>query len=70
MYIYMSIKNINKMKIIVILIIITLGNVILIPPKVSVNYPDKNQWKMSKKDYLNIKLDIEKEVLIIFIKFS
>ena len=58
------------MKIIIFILIITLGNVILIPPKVSVNYPDKNQWKMSKKDYLNIKLDIEKEVHIILLQFS
>lgn len=43
-----------------------------IPPKISVNYPDKNQWKMSKHDYLNIKLEIEKEVknMIFFIKNS
>lgn len=41
-----------------------------IPPKISVNYPDKNQWKMSKHDYLNIKLEIEKEVknMIFYIK--
>ncbi len=58
------------MKIIIFILIITLGNVILIPPKVSVNYPDKNQWKMSKRDYLNIKLDIEKEVHIILLQFS
>ena len=57
------------MKIIIFILIITLGNVILIPPKVSVNYPDKNQWKMSKRDYLNIKLDIEKEVHIILLQF-
>lgn len=31
-------------------------------PVVTVNYPDKHQWKMSKHDYLNIKLDIEREV--------
>ena len=58
------------MKIIIFILIITLGNVILIPPKVSVNYPDKNQWKMSKRNYLNIKLDIEKEVHIILLQFS
>lgn len=58
------------MKIIIFILIITLGNVILIPPKVSVNYPDKNQWKMSKRDYLNIKLDIEKDVHIILLQFS
>ena len=58
------------MKIIIFILTITLGNVILIPPKVSVNYPDKNQWKMSKRDYLNIKLDIEKEVHIILLQFS
>ena len=58
------------MKIIIFILIITLGNVILIPPKVSVNYPDKNQWKMSKRDYLNIKLDIEKQVHIILLQFS
>ena len=58
------------MKIIIFILIITLGNVILIPPKVSVNYPDKNQWKMSKRDYLNIRLDIEKEVHIILLQFS
>ena len=58
------------MKIIIFILIITLGNVVLIPPKVSVNYPDKNQWKMSKRDYLNIKLDIEKEVHIILLQFS
>ena len=57
------------MKIIIFILIITLGNVILIPPKVSVNYPDKNQWKMSKRDYLNIKLDIEKDVHIILLQF-
>lgn len=58
------------MKIIIIILIITLSNVFLIPPKISVNYPDKNQWKMSKRDYLNIKLDIEKEVLLLLILFS
>jgi hypothetical protein len=31
-------------------------------PMVNVNYPEKRQWKMSKQDYLKIKLDIEKEV--------
>ena len=51
-------KNIN----ILIFFFVFLQFIKTIPPKISVNYPDKNQWKMSKNDYLNIKLDIEKEV--------
>jgi hypothetical protein len=36
-------------------------------PMVNVNYPEKRQWKMSKQDYLKIKLDIEKEVSYVYI---
>ena len=36
-------------------------------PVVKVNYPNKRQWKMSKHDYLNIKLDIERDVFYFFI---
>ena len=53
------------MKIIIFILIITLGNVILIPPKVSVNYTEKEKEKELEK-----KLDIEKEVHIILLQFS
>ena len=36
-------------------------------PMVNVNYPEKRQWKISKQDYLKIKLDIEKEVSYVYI---
>ena len=32
------------------------------PPQVSVNYVPKKQWKLSKHDLADIKLDIEREV--------
>jgi hypothetical protein len=34
------------------------------PPSVSVNYIPKKQWKMSKLDLADIKIDIEREVKI------
>ncbi len=34
-------------------------------PTVSVNYVPKKQWKMSKIDLADIKLDIEREVKIL-----
>jgi hypothetical protein len=36
-------------------------------PSVSVNYLPKKQWKLSKHDMADIKLDIEREVINIFI---
>ena len=33
------------------------------PPTVSVNYTPKKQWKLSKHDLADIKLDIEAEVI-------
>ncbi len=32
------------------------------PPEVNVNYKPKKQWKISKHDLADIKLDIEREV--------
>ena len=34
------------------------------PPTVSVNYLPKKQWKLSKHDVADIKLDIEREVIL------
>lgn len=34
------------------------------PPSISVNYIPKKQWKLSKHDLADIKLDIEREVNI------
>jgi hypothetical protein len=34
------------------------------PPEVNVNYIPKKQWRMSKHDLADIKLDIEREVMI------
>jgi len=33
------------------------------PPTISVNYQPKKQWKLSKHDLADIKLDIESEVI-------
>jgi len=51
------------MKIIILLSLISVFNVIESEtPTVSVNYLPKKQWKLSKHDIADIKLDIEREV--------
>ncbi len=40
------------------------------PPSVSVNYIPKKQWKMSKLDLADIKIDIEREVKYIRLIFT
>jgi hypothetical protein len=42
------------------IILITCGDV----PSIAVNYLPKKQWKLSKHDLADIKLDIEREVII------
>ena len=44
------------------LYIVFLLNFLYCQPTVSVNYVPKKQWKMSKLDLADIKLDIEREV--------
>lgn len=43
----------------------TLLLIIYSQPEVNVNYKPKKQWKVSKHDLADIKLDIEREVEII-----
>jgi len=60
------------MKIIFLLLIsfLSLCFVINPPPTVSVNYTPKKQWKLSKHDLADIKLDIESEVYLITIQIQ
>jgi hypothetical protein len=49
-------------KFIVLFIIQNFYSVITEPPAVSVNYLPKKQWKLSKHDLSDIKMDIEREM--------
>ena len=48
-----------------IILLIIFKTIICPPPTVTVNYQPKKQWKLSKHDLADIKLDIEAEVKII-----
>ena len=52
------------MKVIIILIINIISLIVCgDKPTISVNYLPKKQWKLSKHDIADIKLDIEREVI-------
>ena len=54
-----------KKKLLLILLLLVYANKIYCPPPtVSVNYTPKKQWKLSKHDLADIKLDIESEVIL------
>jgi hypothetical protein len=54
------------MKCAIILLILKVINVMTEDtPSISVNYIPKKQWKLSKHDLADIKIDIEREVRII-----
>ena len=46
----------------IIIFIVSLVNISCEPPSVSVNYLPKKQWKLSKHDLADIKVDIEREM--------
>ena len=59
-------NNFKKMKIIILFYIKIISYILCQDkPTISVNYLPKKQWKLSKHDIADIKLDIEREVAFI-----